>query len=168
VIPTGGCHLRVRRERLLGAVSGRRLTHPGLAGFPTPMTIHPGAGRDVPWTTWSHRSSHSLATSTRIASRTDANLSCSVKAVVRQCLWMCSASAVDDSRPAFSRLTARFSFSDLPDFLLIACLGDLSVIVDPSIWGPGRSRGLERTPRLHFGLQTNCGLVGNNPPAHMT
>src|SRR6476660_10071273 len=42
VIPTGGCHLRVRRERLLGGVSGGRLTHPGLAGFPTPLTIHPG------------------------------------------------------------------------------------------------------------------------------
>src|SRR5258707_11325324 len=33
VIPTGGCHLRVRLERLLGVASGRRLTHPGLAGF---------------------------------------------------------------------------------------------------------------------------------------
>jgi hypothetical protein len=28
VIPTGGCHLRVRRERLLGGVSGGRLTLP--------------------------------------------------------------------------------------------------------------------------------------------
>jgi hypothetical protein len=26
---------------LLGAVSGRRLTHPGLAGFPTSLTVHP-------------------------------------------------------------------------------------------------------------------------------
>ena len=42
VITTGGCHLRVRRERLLGEVSGGRLTHPGLAGFPTPLTIHTG------------------------------------------------------------------------------------------------------------------------------
>src|SRR4030088_199102 len=41
VIPTCGCHRRVRGERLLGAVSGRRLTHPGLAGFPTPSTLHP-------------------------------------------------------------------------------------------------------------------------------
>ena len=48
VIPTGGCHLRVRRERLLGAVSGRRLTHPGLAGFPTALTIHPGATPEIP------------------------------------------------------------------------------------------------------------------------
>src|SRR6476619_3580438 len=45
VIPTGGCHLRVRRERLLGAVSGRQLTHPGLAGFPTCWRIHPGCVR---------------------------------------------------------------------------------------------------------------------------
>ena len=45
VIPTDGCHLRVRLERLLGAVSGNRLTHPGLAGFPTDLTIHPQARR---------------------------------------------------------------------------------------------------------------------------
>ena len=48
VIPTGGCHRRVRRERLLGAISGRRLTHPGLAGFPTTLTLHPGATADIP------------------------------------------------------------------------------------------------------------------------
>ena len=31
-IPTRGRHLRARREPLLGAVSGKRLTHPGPAG----------------------------------------------------------------------------------------------------------------------------------------
>jgi len=41
VVPTCGCHRRVRRERLLGAVSVRWLTHPGLAGFPTLFTVHP-------------------------------------------------------------------------------------------------------------------------------
>ncbi|AKK26140.1 hypothetical protein AB431_04900 [Mycobacterium sp. EPa45] len=33
------------------------------------------------------------------------------------------------------RLSARFSFRDLPDFLDIACRGDLSDIVGPSIGG---------------------------------
>ena len=42
-----GWYLRVRRERLLGDISGRRLTHPGLAGFPTPSTLHPRGRRDV-------------------------------------------------------------------------------------------------------------------------
>src|SRR6476619_4521680 len=36
LIPTCGCYRRVRRERLLGVISGNRLIHPGLAGFPTP------------------------------------------------------------------------------------------------------------------------------------
>lgn len=42
-----GWYLRVRRERLLGGFSGRRLTHPGLAGFPTPSTLHPRWYGDV-------------------------------------------------------------------------------------------------------------------------
>lgn len=41
-IPTDGCYRRVRRERMLGAISGERLTQPGLAGFPTCSTLHPG------------------------------------------------------------------------------------------------------------------------------
>ena len=52
MIPTGGCYRRVRRERLLGEISGRRLTHPGLAGFPTLLTLHPRVGRDVGGTRW--------------------------------------------------------------------------------------------------------------------
>jgi hypothetical protein len=35
VIPTCGRYRRVRRERLLGEISGKRLIHPGLAGLPT-------------------------------------------------------------------------------------------------------------------------------------
>ncbi len=35
----------------------------------------------------------------------------------------------------FERLSARFSFNDLPDFFDIACRGDLSDIVGPSIGG---------------------------------
>lgn len=45
------------------------------------------------------------------------------------------------SRAALTRLSARLSFNDFPDFLLIACRGDLSDITGPfSSWGPGRSR----------------------------
>ena len=40
-------YLRVRRERLLGDISGRRLTHPGLAGFPNTVNATPKGGRDV-------------------------------------------------------------------------------------------------------------------------
>lgn len=47
VVPTRGCHRRVRRERLLGAVSSEELTHPGLAGFPTSLTVHPDTGVGV-------------------------------------------------------------------------------------------------------------------------
>jgi hypothetical protein len=32
-------------------------------------------------------------------------------------------------------LAARFSFRDLPDFLVIVCKGDLSDIANPLIWG---------------------------------
>ena len=42
VIPPGGCHRRIRHERLLGKFSGGRLTYSGLAGFPTRLTLHPG------------------------------------------------------------------------------------------------------------------------------
>lgn len=40
-IQTYGCYRRVRRERLLGEVRAEELTHPGLAGFPTLLTLHP-------------------------------------------------------------------------------------------------------------------------------
>jgi len=36
VIPTYGYHESARRERMLYEFSGGRLTHPELAGFPTP------------------------------------------------------------------------------------------------------------------------------------
>ncbi|EPQ80187.1 hypothetical protein MMEU_0712 [Mycobacterium marinum str. Europe] len=38
-------------------------------------------------------------------------------------------------RALFACLSARFSFKDFPDFLLIACRGDLSAITDPFIMG---------------------------------
>jgi hypothetical protein len=37
-------------------------------------------------------------------------------------------------------LAARFSFRDLPDFLVIVCRGDLSDIANPFSRGPGWSR----------------------------
>ena len=39
------------------------------------------------------------------------------------------------SRAALTRLSARLSFNDFPDFLLIACRGDLSDIIGPFIVG---------------------------------
>ena len=39
--PNCCCHLRVQLKQLRRAVSGRRLTHPGLDGLPTDLTIHP-------------------------------------------------------------------------------------------------------------------------------
>ena len=47
MIPTGGCYRRVRRERLLGEISSGQLTHPGLAGFPTSLTLDPRVGGDA-------------------------------------------------------------------------------------------------------------------------
>ena len=41
VIPTGGCHRCIRRERCSARSAAARPTHPGLAGFPTDLTIHP-------------------------------------------------------------------------------------------------------------------------------
>lgn len=46
VIPFSGCHRRIRRERVLGAISGEPLVHPGLTGFPTRSTLHPWSKRD--------------------------------------------------------------------------------------------------------------------------
>jgi hypothetical protein len=60
VIPTGGCHRHARRERLLSAISGGRLTSPGLAGFPTLLTLH-GYLKCV-WTTTHVSGSLSLRT----------------------------------------------------------------------------------------------------------
>lgn len=48
---------------------------------------------------------------------------------------------------AFACLSARFSFNDFPDFLLMVCRGDLSDITAPSSWEPGRSRFSDSTPR---------------------
>ena len=41
VVPSSGCHRHIRRERVLDAISGGPLDHPGLTGFPTPLTLHP-------------------------------------------------------------------------------------------------------------------------------
>lgn len=41
MIPSGGCHRRIRRELLLCVISGELLNHPGLTGFPTLSTLHP-------------------------------------------------------------------------------------------------------------------------------
>ena len=50
---------------------------------------------------------------------------------------------MEDVSAAFARLTARFSLSDLPDFLVILCRGDLSAMVGPfdvgAYSGPGFS-----------------------------
>lgn len=43
-IPTCGRYRSVRRERLLCEISGNRLMHPGLAGFPNYLTLHPMLG----------------------------------------------------------------------------------------------------------------------------
>jgi hypothetical protein len=43
--------------------------------------------------------------------------------------------SVEDARAALACLAARFSFRDLPDFLVIVCRGDLSDIANPLIWG---------------------------------
>jgi hypothetical protein len=53
-----------------------------------------------------------------------------VRAVVSQRFWLCSTSVVDE-RSALARLSARFCLSDLPDFLLIVCRGDLSATLTP-------------------------------------
>jgi hypothetical protein len=80
-------------------------------------------------------------------------------------------SVVDDARSALARLSARFCFSDLPDFLLIVFRGDLSAILTPGqlggLDGPDASilrLAVGSAPRTR---QTHCGLAGNDPPAHM-
>ena len=40
-------------------------------------------------------------------------------------------------RAALTCLSARFSFNDFPDFLLMVCRGDLSDIAGPFAMGPG-------------------------------
>ena len=44
-------------------------------------------------------------------------------------------SEMEACRLALSCLSARFSFNDFPDFLLIACRGDLSDMVGPFVVG---------------------------------
>ena len=46
--PNWGWHLHIRRERMLGAVCRVRLTHPGLAGFPTSLTLYPDEDERCP------------------------------------------------------------------------------------------------------------------------
>jgi hypothetical protein len=58
-------------------------------------------------------------------------LALEVRAVVSQRFLMCRTSVVDDERSDLARLSARFSFSDLPDFLAIVWRGDLSATLTP-------------------------------------
>jgi len=46
-----------------------------------------------------------------------------------------NASLTAARRATLTCLSARFSFKDFPDFLLMACRGDLSDIADPFIMG---------------------------------
>jgi len=50
-------------------------------------------------------------------------------------LWSNSFSVVESFVAAFTRLAARFSFRDFPDFLDMVCRGDLSDIAAPLIMG---------------------------------
>ena len=49
--------------------------------------------------------------------------------IVDQRCLVCSKASVCEIWPALARFSARFSFRDLPDFLVIVCRGDLSDIV---------------------------------------
>ena len=57
---------------------------------------------------------------------------------------------------ALACLAARFSFRDFPDFFVIVCRGDLSVIAGPLVVGPGWSRLSDLTP---------LGLIRGQPVA---
>src|SRR5262249_23351937 len=58
----------------------------------------------------------------------------------------CSSASVCEAWSALARFMARFSFSDLPDFLVMVWRGDLSDIAGPLDWGPGWSRFIDVTP----------------------
>lgn len=70
-----------------------------------------------------------------------------------------------DGSAALARLTARFSLSDLSDFLLILCRGDLSAIVSPfdagACSGPGFST--LRPTRQRGNDAWSGGNVGGQP-----
>ena len=57
------------------------------------------------------------------------------KVVAAQRFLTCSKASVDEVRDTLACLAARFSFRDLPDFLVILCRGDLSDIARPLMWG---------------------------------
>lgn len=56
---------------------------------------------------------------------------------LNQCFFLeCSKDSACETSTTLERLSARFSFRDLPDFLVMVCRGDLSDIATPSLWGP--------------------------------
>ena len=57
-----------------------------------------------------------------------------------QCFLVCSNASVCETWVALPRFAARFSFRDLPDFLVIVCRGDLSDILALRYGGLCRSR----------------------------
>jgi hypothetical protein len=63
-----------------------------------------------------------------------------------QCFLVCSNASVCETWAALLRFAARFSFRDLPDFLVIVCRGDLSDILALRYGGLCRSRFSECTP----------------------
>jgi len=63
-----------------------------------------------------------------------------------QCFLVCSNASVCETWAALPRFAARFSFRDLPDFLVIVCRGDLSDILALRYGGLCRSRFSECTP----------------------
>src|SRR5512135_873472 len=87
-------------------------------------------------------------------------------------LWRTA--SVDDavSRAALTRLSARLSFRDFPDFLVIVCRGDLSDIAGPSLVGawsvpidpsyPSGQSG-DRRERAPCRDQRKCADVTNPP-----
>src|ERR1700726_4360418 len=91
---------------------------------------HPGVVGRTGWSGWqsalvrlSRASQHSKRKSLRL-----------------QRFLSCNKASVAEARAAFACLSARFSFSDFPDFFVMDCRGDLSAIADPLIMGPDWSR----------------------------
>ena len=97
-------YLGVRRERLLGDISGRRLTHPGLAGVPTPSTLHP----------------RGVATSA----------GCPHRKSPRECLLLCDVISVTTERPSprgdFSAAARRTSIDSAMPVAMSSTPGTLS------------------------------------------
>jgi hypothetical protein len=65
-----------------------------------------------------------------------ARLSQTSRGFASQRFLVCSNASFGEIRAALARFAARFSFRDLPDFLVIVCRGDLSDITALLIWGP--------------------------------